>query len=151
MTSRCHLAFNFFRDRVCFFCFLAWMIRLCSFSRKAGQVPLFASYVFKRKKTANCDGFLTTYRGSFFCFLIHGKEISILTVYGTCSCSAVESSKEMLGTFSPQAEPYTHEMPEEMTPSGLFARGSYSARTKVFLLHQKIFCSFSWPDNILVP
>jgi Rho GDP-dissociation inhibitor len=37
----------------------------------------------------------------------------------------------MIGTFSPQAEPYTHEMPEETTPSGLFARGTYSARTKV--------------------
>ncbi|KAL2996837.1 hypothetical protein AAZX31_09G010200 [Glycine max] len=40
----------------------------------------------------------------------------------------VDSSKEMIGTFSPQAEPYTHEMPEETTPSGMFARGQYSAR-----------------------
>ncbi|KAG5252493.1 rho GDP-dissociation inhibitor [Salix suchowensis] len=38
--------------------------------------------------------------------------------------------KEMIGTFSPQAEPYTHEMPEETTPSGMFARGSYAARSK---------------------
>jgi len=43
----------------------------------------------------------------------------------------VDSSKEMIGTFSPQAEPYTHEMPEETTPSGMFARGQYSARSKV--------------------
>ncbi|KAK1391888.1 Rho GDP-dissociation inhibitor 1 [Heracleum sosnowskyi] len=42
----------------------------------------------------------------------------------------VDSSKEMLGTFSPQAETYTHEMPEETTPSGYFARGSYTAKTK---------------------
>lgn len=42
----------------------------------------------------------------------------------------VDSTKEMLGTFSPQAEPYTHELPEDTTPSGLFARGSYSAKTK---------------------
>ncbi|KAL8127363.1 rho GDP-dissociation inhibitor 1-like [Apium graveolens] len=42
----------------------------------------------------------------------------------------VDSSKEMLGTFSPQPEPYTHEMPEETTPSGYFARGSYTAKTK---------------------
>ncbi|CAL9150437.1 rho GDP-dissociation inhibitor 1-like [Musa acuminata AAA Group] len=42
----------------------------------------------------------------------------------------VERTKEMLGTFSPQPEPYTYETPEETTPSGLFARGSYSARTK---------------------
>ncbi|OAY85202.1 Rho GDP-dissociation inhibitor 1, partial [Ananas comosus] len=42
----------------------------------------------------------------------------------------VDSTKEMLGTFSPQLEPYTFETPEETTPSGYFARGSYSARTK---------------------
>lgn len=44
---------------------------------------------------------------------------------------AVDSHKEMLGTFSPQPEPYTYVTPEETTPSGMFARGSYSARTKV--------------------
>lgn len=43
----------------------------------------------------------------------------------------MDSTKEMLGTFSPQQEPYTHEMPEEVTPSGMFARGQYTARTKV--------------------
>ncbi|KAK3432179.1 hypothetical protein EUGRSUZ_E03927 [Eucalyptus grandis] len=32
----------------------------------------------------------------------------------------VDSTKEMLGTFSPQSEPYTHEMHEETTPSGIF-------------------------------
>lgn len=42
----------------------------------------------------------------------------------------------MLGTFSPQEEPYTHEMPEDTTPSGMFARGSYSARTKVIKFSQ---------------
>ncbi|PIN21322.1 Rho GDP-dissociation inhibitor [Handroanthus impetiginosus] len=42
----------------------------------------------------------------------------------------VDNTKEMIGTFSPQAEPYTHEMPEETTPSGIFARGSYSAKTQ---------------------
>ncbi|XP_044496049.1 rho GDP-dissociation inhibitor 1-like isoform X2 [Mangifera indica] len=43
----------------------------------------------------------------------------------------VDSTKEMLGTFSPQAEPYIHEMPEETTPSGMFARGTYSAKTRI--------------------
>lgn len=42
----------------------------------------------------------------------------------------VENWKEMIGTFSPQAEPYIHEMPEDTTPSGMFARGSYTAKTK---------------------
>ncbi|KAM0063060.1 putative Rho protein GDP-dissociation inhibitor [Helianthus debilis subsp. tardiflorus] len=43
----------------------------------------------------------------------------------------VDRVKQMLGTFSPQQEAYTYEMPEETTPSGYFARGSYSAKTKV--------------------
>ena len=51
------------------------------------------------------------------------------------SLVAVDSSKEMIGTFSPQTEPYTHEMPEETTPSGMFARGTYSARSKVILTY----------------
>ncbi|KAK8575470.1 hypothetical protein V6N12_063142 [Hibiscus sabdariffa] len=43
----------------------------------------------------------------------------------------VDSAKEMMGTFSPKAEPYTHEVCEETTPSGMFARGNYSARSKM--------------------
>lgn len=44
---------------------------------------------------------------------------------------AVENQKVMLGTFSPRQEPYTYEAEEDMTPSGIFARGSYSAKLKV--------------------
>lgn len=44
----------------------------------------------------------------------------------------------MLGTFSPQQEPYTCEMEEETTPSGMFARGTYSARTKVIKVNKLI-------------
>ena len=55
-----------------------------------------------------------------------------MDIFPLCeSLFAVDSTKEMLGMFSPQLEPYTHEMPEETTPSGFFARGTYSARTKV--------------------
>ncbi|GFQ01689.1 rho gdp-dissociation inhibitor 1 [Phtheirospermum japonicum] len=43
----------------------------------------------------------------------------------------VDSRKEMIGTFSPQTELYTHEMPDETTPSGIFARGSYTAKTQM--------------------
>nr|GEX47707.1 Rho GDP-dissociation inhibitor 1-like [Tanacetum cinerariifolium] len=42
----------------------------------------------------------------------------------------VDRTKEMIGTFSPQHELYTHEIPEDTTPSGMLARGSYSAKTK---------------------
>ena len=43
----------------------------------------------------------------------------------------VDNTKVMLGTFGPQSEPYTYVMEEEITPSGILARGSYSSRTKV--------------------
>uniref|UniRef100_A0A5B7B0U9 Putative rho GDP-dissociation inhibitor 1-like n=1 Tax=Davidia involucrata TaxID=16924 RepID=A0A5B7B0U9_DAVIN len=43
----------------------------------------------------------------------------------------VDNSKVMLGTFSPQQELYTYELKEDTTPSGMFVRGLYSARTKV--------------------
>ncbi|KAF8081396.1 hypothetical protein N665_0889s0013 [Sinapis alba] len=42
----------------------------------------------------------------------------------------VYGRKEMLGTFSPQAEPYNHVMFEESTPSGMLVRGSYSVKSK---------------------
>ncbi|PVH62767.1 hypothetical protein PAHAL_3G391600 [Panicum hallii] len=42
----------------------------------------------------------------------------------------VENQKMMLGTFSPQLEPYVYEGEEETTPAGIFARGSYSAKLK---------------------
>jgi len=55
----------------------------------------------------------------------------------------------MLGTFSPQAESYQHVMPEEMTPSGMFARGSYSARTKVYHLVY-MMKGFAETDQIVI-
>ncbi|KAK4270983.1 hypothetical protein QN277_019745 [Acacia crassicarpa] len=43
----------------------------------------------------------------------------------------VDSTKEMIGTFSPREEAYTHEMPEETTPSGSFVKGTYTAKSKL--------------------
>ncbi|KAF8401955.1 hypothetical protein HHK36_012906 [Tetracentron sinense] len=42
----------------------------------------------------------------------------------------VDQSKGMLGTFAPQREPYIHNLEEETTPSGVLARGIYSAKLK---------------------
>lgn len=47
----------------------------------------------------------------------------------------------MLGTFSPQVAPYTHVMDEETTPSGVLARGAYTAKTKVSLPEQDALSS----------
>ncbi|CAK9163875.1 unnamed protein product [Ilex paraguariensis] len=60
----------------------------------------------------------------------------------------VDSSKVMLGTFSPQVEPYVHEMPEETTPSGYFARGSYSARTKFVDDDNKCYLEINYTFDI---
>ncbi|CAN4106684.1 unnamed protein product [Withania somnifera] len=60
----------------------------------------------------------------------------------------VDSMKEMIGAFSPQAEPYTHEMPEETTPSGIFARGSYVARTKFLDDDNKCYLEINYTFDI---
>ncbi|XP_062232999.1 rho GDP-dissociation inhibitor 1-like isoform X2 [Phragmites australis] len=60
----------------------------------------------------------------------------------------VDSSKEMLGTFSPQTEPYTYLTPEETTPSGIFARGSYSARTKFLDDDRKCYVEMNYTFDI---
>ncbi|KAA0044576.1 rho GDP-dissociation inhibitor 1-like [Cucumis melo var. makuwa] len=67
-----------------------------------------------------------------FSFVVAGNIVSGLKYTNTVWKTGVrvDHSKKMLGTFSPQKEPYVYEMEEETTPSGMFARGSYSARTK---------------------
>ncbi|PON46511.1 Rho protein GDP-dissociation inhibitor [Parasponia andersonii] len=60
----------------------------------------------------------------------------------------VDSTKEMVGTFSPQPEVYTHVMPEETTPSGMFARGSYSARSKFLDDDNKCYLEINYTFDI---
>ncbi|KAL5212137.1 hypothetical protein ABZP36_022984 [Zizania latifolia] len=60
----------------------------------------------------------------------------------------VDSHKEMLGTFSPQPEPYTYVTPEETTPSGMFARGHYSARTKFLDDDRKCYLEINYTFDI---
>ncbi|GMP99335.1 hypothetical protein CsSME_00046841 [Camellia sinensis var. sinensis] len=42
----------------------------------------------------------------------------------------VDQSKGMLGTFAPQREPYVHTLDEDTAPSGVLARGTYTANLK---------------------
>lgn len=60
----------------------------------------------------------------------------------------VDSAKEMLGTFSPQPEPYAYVTPEETTPSGMFARGSYSAKTKFLDDDRKCYLQINYTFDI---
>ncbi|GAV81799.1 Rho_GDI domain-containing protein [Cephalotus follicularis] len=46
----------------------------------------------------------------------------------------VDQRKGMLGTFAPRREPYVHTLDEETTPSGVLARGIYSAKLKVTMV-----------------
>ncbi|KAM6545680.1 hypothetical protein CsatB_026416 [Cannabis sativa] len=67
-----------------------------------------------------------------FTFTVSNNIVSGLK-YTNCvwkSGVRVDNSKTMLGTFSPQAEAYTYETKEEITPTIIFARGSYCVRTK---------------------
>ncbi|KAL2476042.1 Rho GDP-dissociation inhibitor 1 [Abeliophyllum distichum] len=47
-----------------------------------------------------------------------------------------------------EAEPYTHEMAEETTPSGIFARGSYSARTKFIDDDNKCYLEMNYSFDV---
>ncbi|KAL4376712.1 hypothetical protein GQ457_02G005350 [Hibiscus cannabinus] len=71
------------------------------------------------------------YRLKFF-FQVSNNIVSGLKYTNTVWKSGLRvfSTKDMIGTFSPQQEPYTHEMPEETAPSGFMARGSYTAKSK---------------------
>ncbi|KAK6919256.1 Rho protein GDP-dissociation inhibitor [Dillenia turbinata] len=60
----------------------------------------------------------------------------------------VDSTKEMLGTFSPRSEAYAHMMPEETTPLGIFARGSYSARSKFLDDDNKCYLEINYTFDI---
>ena len=53
---------------------------------------------------------------------------------------SVDQNKGMLGTFAPQRKPYVHILDEETTPSGVLARGIYSAKLKVYMctMHPEI-------------
>ncbi|MBA0736320.1 hypothetical protein Gogos_009883 [Gossypium gossypioides] len=60
----------------------------------------------------------------------------------------VDSTKDMIGTFSPQLEPYTHEMPEETAPSGFLARGSYTAKSKFLDDDNKCYLEINYTFDI---
>lgn len=85
-----------------------------------------------------------------FTFLVSNNIVSGLKYTNTVWKTGikVDSTKHMIGTFSPQLEPYTHEMPEETTPSGIFARGSYTARSKFLDDDNKCYLEINYTFDI---
>ncbi|KAI3732166.1 hypothetical protein L1987_63365 [Smallanthus sonchifolius] len=85
-----------------------------------------------------------------FTFQVHNNIVSGLKYTNTVWKTGlkVDKTKEMIGTFSPQQELYTHEIPEDTTPSGILARGSYSARTKFLDDDNKCYLELNYSFDI---
>lgn len=81
-----------------------------------------------------------------FSFVVSNNIVSGLKYTNTVWKTGVkvETQKMMLGTFSPQLEPYIYEGEEETTPAGIFARGSYSAKLKFVDDDGKCFLEMSY-------
>ncbi|KAE8713087.1 Rho GDP-dissociation inhibitor 1 [Hibiscus syriacus] len=85
-----------------------------------------------------------------FSFQVSNNIVSGLRYTNTVWKTGVKvySTKDMIGTFSPQLEPYTHEMPEETAPSGFLARGSYTAKSKFIDDDQKCHLEINYTFDI---
>ncbi|KAL4352849.1 hypothetical protein GQ457_06G028690 [Hibiscus cannabinus] len=87
---------------------------------------------------SNCEGLVlfTLKEGSQYqlklTFSVLHNIVSGLTYSNTVWKAGlkVDQNKGMLGTFAPQREPYEQILDEETTPSGVLARGIYSANLK---------------------
>ncbi|CAI5942492.1 unnamed protein product [Closterium sp. NIES-64] len=60
----------------------------------------------------------------------------------------VDTSKEMLGAYAPQAKPYVYVTEEETTPDGEEVRGKYTAETKFTDDDGKVHLTFSYSFEI---
>ncbi|CAM0884311.1 unnamed protein product [Alopecurus aequalis] len=89
------------------------------------------------------DGSTYSFR---FSFIVSNNIVSGLKYTNTVWKTGVrvENQKMMLGTFSPQAEPYTYVGEDETTPAGIFARGSYSAKLKFVDDDGKVYLEMSY-------
>lgn len=67
-----------------------------------------------------------------FSFMVHHNIVSGFQYVNTVWKAGlkVDHIHHMLGAFSPRQEPYVHALEEETTPSGVLARGTYTAKTK---------------------
>jgi Rho GDP-dissociation inhibitor len=67
-----------------------------------------------------------------YVFTVRNNIVSGLTCINTVWKAGfqVDQTRDMMGTFAPQQEPYVHIAEEEVTPSGSLARGAYTARKR---------------------
>ncbi|KAJ8621506.1 hypothetical protein MRB53_030035 [Persea americana] len=85
-----------------------------------------------------------------FSFLVSNNIVSGLIYSNTVWKTGVklEAKKVMIGTFGPQPEPYIHETAEDTAPSGMLARGSYSARIKFMDDDNKCYLKIKYTFDI---
>ncbi|MCD7471112.1 hypothetical protein HAX54_011399 [Datura stramonium] len=92
-----------------------------------------------------------------FSFIVSNNVVSGLRYINTTWKSGVrvDKSQVILGTFSPRKEPYLYELEEDVTPSGVFARGLYTARTQVIDEKERCYVDIKyyfdiqrqWPES----
>ncbi|CAN4104610.1 unnamed protein product [Withania somnifera] len=92
-----------------------------------------------------------------FSFIISNNVVSGLKYINTTWKAGVRVDKTqvMLGTFDPRKEPYVHELEEDVTPSGIFARGLYTTRTQVIDEKERCYMDIKyyfdiqkqWPES----
>lgn len=60
----------------------------------------------------------------------------------------VDKSDEMIGSYGPQAEPYTKMFPTEQAPSGMMTRGHYAVKSKFTDDDKNIHLAWDWSFDI---
>jgi hypothetical protein len=60
----------------------------------------------------------------------------------------VDKTTEVLGSFAPSPRLITHRLPEEDAPSGLLARGSFTARARITDLDGREHCAFEYAFDL---
>ncbi|SOV03980.1 probable rho GDP dissociation inhibitor [Ustilago sp. UG-2017a] len=60
----------------------------------------------------------------------------------------VDKMEEMIGSYSPRAEPYEKTFASSEAPSGMMARGNYSVRSRVVDDDNNVFADWEWAFKI---
>jgi hypothetical protein len=60
----------------------------------------------------------------------------------------IDKTDEMIGSYGPQAEPYTKAFQPEQAPSGMMARGHYSAKSRFMDDDKNLYLEWEWSFDI---
>jgi Rho GDP-dissociation inhibitor len=85
-----------------------------------------------------------------YVFTVRNNIVSGLTCVNTVWKAGfqVDQTRDMMGTFAPQQEPYVHIAEEEVTPSGSLARGAYTARKRFVDDDNRVYLDFDYSFEI---